>query len=425
MGLADDEYVLEKVLEHGRDRPVTFIEEPHAESLFCPIISADDHSLEPGDLFEKRVPARFVDRAPRLVTGPDGAPWWQVDDQQIPILMLNGASGRAMQEWSLSSQTYDEMRLGVWDSKARLLDMDLTGVWSSLCFGSAIWGFAGTRFSKMRDPEVGLACLQAYNDWVVDEWCAANPERFIACQLPWLRDPEQAAAEIYRNAARGIHAVSFSENPEGLGFPNVYSESWNPFFRACEETGTVVNLHVGSSGSIRIPTSSSHEAVGTALFPMSGIEALVDWVYSGVPIRFPELTIALSEAGISWVPMALERLKRAYRQASAIGKGWPSDAPTPMELAQRNFVFTSIEDPSGFQMLDLIGASRVMVETDYPHYDSTWPRCQDMIRGELQHLPAEIVRQVCYENAVRIYRCTPPPRAMVESSEVGAPALAG
>src|SRR5262249_48611417 len=152
------------------------------------------------------------------------------------------------------------------------------------------------------DPEVGLASLRAYNDWVVDEWCGAAPDRYIPCQLPWLADAEIAAQEIRRNAERGFRAVSFSENPEGVGFANVYDTVWDPFFAACAETETVVNLHVGSSGTTHQVCSSSHPLVTTALFPVSGIEALIDWVFSGVLVRHPRLTVALSEAGASWVP---------------------------------------------------------------------------------------------------------------------------
>jgi predicted TIM-barrel fold metal-dependent hydrolase len=416
---SSDEYIVRKVREHGRQGTVTFIDEPEPEVVFCPIISVDDHALEPADLFAGRLPAKFRSRAPFLGLGEDGAPWWEIEDARVPILLLNGAVGRPMNEWALVASRYEEFREGAWNPRARLLDMDLTGVWSSLCFGSVIFGFAGTRFSKMADPELGLACLKAYNDWMIDKWCAADRERFIPCQLPWLRDSEAAATEIYRNAERGFRAVSFSENPERLGFPEIYDLFWDPFFRACEETETVVNLHVGSSGTTRIPSTSSHESVSTALFPVNGIEALVDWTYSGILLRFPKLTIALSEAGVSWVPMALERLKRAYRRAAGSGEGWPQDAPTPEEIVVRNFVFTSIEDPSGFRMLDIIGEDKVMVETDYPHYDSTWPESQQMIRSEMVDLSKPVIRKLCYENAVRIYRSPMPPLEMIAASEVG------
>jgi predicted TIM-barrel fold metal-dependent hydrolase len=420
VAMTQDEYMIMKVRERGRGGPVTFIEEPPSEPLFCPVISVDDHLLEPGDLFERWLPARFRDVAPRLGPGENGAPWWEVEDMRVPILMSNGASGRPMSEWGLqASRPGDEFRPGVWDPAARLHDMDLCGVWATLCFPSILFGFAGWRFSRLSDPELGLACVRAYNDWMLEEWCGTASDRYIPCQIPWLSDPEVAAQEIRRNAGRGVHAVSFSENPEGLGFPNIYDRVWDPFFRACEETGTVVNLHIGSSGTTRLPSSCSHEAVGTALFPVSGLEALVDWTYAGVPIRFPAIKIVLSEAGISWVPMAKERLRRAYRQADGVGKGWPKDAPTPVEIVDRNFYFTSIEDPAGFQLIDLIGRDKVMVETDYPHFDSTWPQSQEMIRSELADAAPELIRKVCYENAARLYVHPLPPEEMIQRSEIG------
>jgi predicted TIM-barrel fold metal-dependent hydrolase len=331
--------------------------------------------------------------------------------------MANGAAGRERSEWGFYCISFDETRAGVTDPRARLADMDLTGVWSSLCFCSTVWGFAGTKLSTMSDPDLGLACLQAYNDWMIEEWCSVAPGRYIPCQLPWLEDPLVGAQEILRNASRGYRAVSFSENPEGLGFPNIYSRHWDPFFSACEETMTVVNLHVGSSGTTRQPCSSSPSDASVALFPVSGLEALIDWIYAGIPVRHPRLKIALSEAGVSWVPMALERLRRAYTHD--VGHSWPKDGPAPEELVGRNFAFCSIEDPSAFRALDVIGEDNIMVETDYPHFDTTWPGCQDMVRGELGNLAPATARKICYENAARIYRTPPPPEDWIVSSEVG------
>jgi len=297
--------------------------------------------------------------------------------------------------------------------------MDLTGVWAQLCFGSVVWGFAGGRFSGMTDRELGLACLQAYNDWHLEEWCATAPERFIPCQLPWLADPHAAAGEIYRNAERGFRAVSFSENPQGLGYPSIYDQYWDPFLRACEETQTVVNLHVGSSGTARKPSAESLDGVIAALFPLSGIETLIDWVFANIPVRFPGLTVALSEAGVSWVPMALERLRRAKRMTGGPENPWPAGDRTPEELLE-TFVFCSLEDPAAFRLLDVIGEDRVMVETDYPHMDSTWPRSQAMVRSEVQGVDPAVVRKVCHEHAARIYRHPLPPAEMIAASEIGA-----
>lgn len=393
----------------------TFLPEPEPELLWCPIISVDDHLVEPLNLFEGRVASRLVDRVPQVTTSADGLPFWDVEGKQLPITNVNASVGRPRSEWTSAPQRFDEFRLGTYDAQARLADMNLVGTWAQLGFASVLFGFAGTRFSEMADAEAGLAALQAYNAWVIDDWCAAAPDRLIAMQLPWLADPVVAADEIRKNAERGFRAVSFSENPEALGFGSIHTDEWVPFFAACEETDTVINLHVGSSGTVPIPSKDSPHETVSALFPVNGIIAAVDWIFARVPVRFPGIKIALSEAGVTWVPMVAERLRRAYR-GQDVTKRWLSSDPEPVELLFRNFWFTSIEDPAAFEMLDRIGVDRVMVETDYPHYDTTWPHCQSMIRSELATLPVDQIEAVCWRNAAELYRTPQPPPSWLEHS---------
>lgn len=159
----------------------------------------------------------------------------------------------------------------------------------------------------------------------------------------------------------------------------------------------------------------------TALFPVNGMVAAVDWVYSRVPLRSPGLRIALSEAGVSWVPAIVERLQRAWRQVDA-SVAWARSDPPPDEVLRRSFFFTSIEDPSAYHQLERIGAQRVMVETDYPHQDATWPHTQSMLRRQLGHLAPEVVAGLCWRNAVSVYGATPPPDDWVAARRAAAPA---
>jgi len=399
--------------------PAEFLPEPPAESLFCPLISVDDHLLEPLNVFEGRVPARYKEDTPTVTYDEDDCPWWIIDDDRVPVLVVNGAVGRPMRQWKPAPARYDEMRPGVWDPKKRLNDMDLCGIWASLCFGSLPWGFAGSRFSSMKNNEAGLAAMRAYNDWMLEDWCGAAPERYIPCQYTWLGDPHIAAAEIRKNAARGFKAVSFAEDPEPLGFPNIYDPYWDPFFDACQETETVVNLHVGSSGTLTTGCSASPADVYIALFPVSAMRACIDWIYARVPLRFPRLRIALSEGGASWVPMAIERLDRSYRQVEQ-SMAWSSSDPNPVGILKRNFWFCSIEDPSVFAHIDLVGSERIMVETDYPHQDSTWPNAQAILRRQVEGvLPQDQIRKVAYGNAARLYRHPEPPTEWLARSEIG------
>ena len=158
------------------------------------------------------------------------------EDGFYPQVGLNAVAGRPKAEWSMEPARFDEMRRGCYDIEARVADMDLDGVYATLCFPSLIAGFAGTIFASSKDPELGLACLRAWNDWHIDEWAGPHPDRIIPLQLAWLQDPEIAAADVRRNAERGFKAVSFPENPVDLGLPSMHTDHWDPFLRACEET---------------------------------------------------------------------------------------------------------------------------------------------------------------------------------------------
>jgi predicted TIM-barrel fold metal-dependent hydrolase len=265
-----------------------------------------------------------------------------------------------------------------------------------------VFGFCGQRFLRMRDPKIALLCVRAYNDWVIDEWTAPYPDRIIPSQLSWLLDSVAAAEEVRRNAARGFKAVSFSENPEKLGLPSIHTGYWDPFLQACEETGTVINLHIGSSSSVIYPSSDGPLDTMAALFAVNAMSAAVDWVFSKIPLRFPNIQIALSEGGIGWVPMILDRLD--YMFAVPRTNTWKGEAVSPSEVLRRNFWYASFWDPSIFALRDRIGVDHIMVEADYPHVDSTWPDTQEIIDRALAGVPPEDARKITHENAARLYR---------------------
>lgn len=404
---------LEAVHEGGSrdpDRQRSFLPEPVVAPPRHTIISADDHVLEPPDLFVGRIPSKFADDAPRVIEGDDGGQYWLIDGKPEAIRDWNVAMGRATSEWGGEPARYDELRRGGWDVDARVRDMDVAGIALSLNFPSAIWGFCGRVFSAMPDAELGLACLRAYNDWMIEAWCGAYPGRFIACQLPWLRDAQVAAQEIHRNAARGSTCVSFCENPEKLGLPSIHSGYWEPFFQACADTDTTINLHVGSSSEIAQPSSDSPHSVINALFGMNSMLATTDWLFSRVTLRHPNLKIVLSESGIGWVPGLIDRLDWVdrYRDSITLRDDWDMADGRPSDVLKRTFWYTSIWDPATFGVIDTIGADRVMLEVDYPHPDSSWPECQDVVDDQLGGLDPHDIELITHRNALDVYRCSLP-----------------
>jgi predicted TIM-barrel fold metal-dependent hydrolase len=336
----------------------------------------------------------------------NGGQTWAYDGQELPNVGFNAVVGRPVSEYGFEPVRFDEMRRGAWDIHARVKDMDLNGIYASLNFPSFLPGFAGQRLQQVtKDRDLALASVRAWNDWHLEVWAGSYPERIIPCQLPWLLDPDLGATMVYENAERGFHAITFSENPAMLGLPSMHSGHWDPMMAACAETGTVVNLHIGSSGSSPSTTEDAPPDVAGVLFFAYAISAAVDWLYSGLPSRFPDLKICLSEGGIGWVAGLLDRLDHMLSYHAMYGT-WQAlgESLTPAEVFTRNFWFCAVEDKSSFMQHERIGADNIMLEADYPHCDSTWPHTQQAIHEQIGDLPQDVIGKITWENASRLYR---------------------
>lgn len=382
----------------------TLLPDPAPRDRHFTIVSVDDHLVEPATMFTDRLASRWGDAAPHLVTDDDGTEFWVFDGNRHGQIGLNAVIGRPREQWTMDPARFDEMRRGCWDIDARIHDMDLDGVYASLCFPSLIAGFAGTMFARCSDQELGLACVRAWNDWHLEEWAGAHPDRIIPLQIPWLNDPEVAADEVRRNAERGFKAVSFLENPVDMLLPSMHTDHWDPLLRACEETETVVALHCASSG-----WSASHSPGApleqlTSLFPVNALVTSCDWLWSGVPVRFPNLKICLAESGIDWVPMLINRIDYVMDRSATGQGGWNDPDHHPTEVLRRNFWFSVIDITSCISMRDQIGVDHIVLESDYPHADSTWPDTQAMAAKGLAGLPDDVVRKLTWENAARLFR---------------------
>jgi predicted TIM-barrel fold metal-dependent hydrolase len=383
---------------------VTWLPEPVRAERRYTVISVDDHIVEPPHAFEGRLPARFADRAPRVVERDDGTEAWVFEGEELPNVGFNAVVGRPVAEYSFEPARFDEMRRGAWDISARIADMDLNGVYASVCFPSFLPGFAGQRLQQLTDDAgLALACVRAWNDWVVEEWAGASPSRMIPLQIPYLLDPAIGADEVRRNAERGFKAMTFSEAPHLLGLPSLHTRHWDPLMAACEETETVVCLHVGSSGtSPATAPDAPSDTIGVLFFGYA-MFAAVDWLYSRIPVRFPNLKICLSEGGIGWVAGLLDRLEHVRKYDAMYGT-WNDLQLSPADTFRRNFWVCAIDDPSAFLQREVIGVENILVESDYPHADSTWPHTQQKLAAQLAGLPAADVERVTWANASALFR---------------------
>jgi predicted TIM-barrel fold metal-dependent hydrolase len=389
----------------------TLLPDPEPRPVHYTVISVDDHLVEPPDMFEGRLPSRFAELAPRIIENEQGHQVWLFDGAVHTQVAMNAVSGRRPEFIKVEPTRFEDMRRGCWDIEARIADMDINGVWASLNFPSAITGFCGRVFSAARDPELGLAVTRAWNDWLYEAWWQPYPDRIIPLGITFLADPELGAAEIRRNAERGFRSVTLPERPHLINLPSLFSGYWDPIVAACEETDTVISLHVGSSGMPEMAPGSPKLGLGATLFGQMSLAACAEWVWSGLAARFEHVKIAMSEGGIGWVAMLMDRLDNIVDR-SGYGRDFAASGILPAEVLARNFWFCTIDDPSTIETRHRIGIDHVMVEVDYPHGDSTWPDTQEVIRSCWGHLPVDDLRKMTHLNAAELFRWPLPPHPL-------------
>jgi predicted TIM-barrel fold metal-dependent hydrolase len=221
------------------------------------------------------------------------------------------------------------------------------------------------------------------------------------CIVP-LWDADLAAAEVRRNAERGVRAVCFSEIPPHLGLPSIHGDYWEPFFTACEETGTVICMHIGSSSRMPATSADAPVAVAATLSFNNAMASLSDWLFSGKLVTHPRLKIAYSEGQIGWLPYALERADDVWLEHRAWA-GVSDIIPEPPSTYFRRQVYGCFfRDQHGVNSLADIGVDRVTFETDYPHTDSTWPDTKKIAEEMFAGLSADTVYRICRGNALEM-----------------------
>jgi len=385
------------------------------------IVSVDDHVVEPPHVWSRWLPARFRERGPRVVRdnytiewiqgnqvprkGGDGptTDWWVYEDFAWCHQMLNACAGYEEDERWMGPIAFDQMREGCYDPTARLADMDLNHVEASLCFPTYP-RFCGQLFAERQDKELALACLRAYNDWMVEEWAGDSGGRLVPLCIVPLWDARLAAEEVRRNAERGVHAVAFSELPGKLGLPTIHDPTgfWEPFFGACNETGTAIFMHIGSGSHWLTSSPDAPPAVTANLVFLTSAMALSDWLFSGVLARYPELRICFAEGQIGWMPYVLERADVLWGK-----EVWAPDGerlPEPPSHYMRQVYGCFYDDVAGLELRQSLGVDQLVFETDYPHQDSTWPNTLDTVRAFAPLLSGDELRKVLRDNARTLLR---------------------
>ena len=384
------------------------------------LLSIDDHSIEPPDMYERHVPAKWRDQAPKIVRDDHGVDQWTFQGQATSTPFGMAATvGWPREEWGFHPGAFSELRPGCFDVHERVRDMNANGVLASMCFPTMA-GFNARTFTEAGDKDLSYVMLQAYNDWHIDDWCGSYPGRFVPLGIVPMWDVDLAVKEIRRISAKGCRAITFLEAPHSQGWPSFLSGHWDPMLAALVDENMVLCLHIG--GAWDIVKLAPEAPVDHSIVIPTQLTMLTaqDLLFGPTLRKFPDLRVALSEGGIGWIPFYLERIDRHVRNQSWIGNDFGGRLPS--EVFRQHFLACFITDPVGVKLRHEIGVDVIAWECDYPHTDTTWPESPETVWREFQEAKVtdKEINQITWENAARFFGWDPFALLPRERATVGA-----
>ncbi|MYA17689.1 MAG: amidohydrolase [Gammaproteobacteria bacterium] len=368
-----------------------------------PMRSADSHVIEPGDLWQTRLPKTLRDRAPRIVDGIDSLRGpvegeWLVCEGISPQRVAGFAAADVedpKQRAAADERGYGQLLSGGWDPVKRLKDQEVDGVGFEVLYPSM-----GLPMYGIPDFELQSAVFAAYNDWVA-EYASHDPSRLLGVGMICVDDIGLAVAEMERIARLGLRGAMISVDP---GRPNYASKRYDRVWAAACALELPLSMHIltdrGGAGYNRLPF------LMTWMRQVHPIQlSLTTLLVSGVFHRYPKLKVVSVENDIGWIPYFLQRLAGSFEQFRYL-VGYDSPQ-TPVDYFRRNVWFTFQDDPFGVSNLASIGVHRALWGSDYPHGDSTWPHSRETVKRNFAGLDDEIVERATYGNLNELYGLDP------------------
>ena len=368
-------------------------------------ISADDHVQEHPEVWTKRMSkSKWGERIPHIERQPDGADAWVVDKQKIPLQGV-AIAGAVLADRSQEVLRWEEVPKAAYDPSERLKAMDADGVDYSVLYPS-VAGVAGETFGRLTDPELESACVQAYNDWLIEEWAGASKRFIPQCIVP-LFPAEAAVAEIKRAVAKGHRGVIYPAVPMELrDVPHINEGVYDPIWAACQELGVPICFHAGASEAIQVQPYEGYSKKIARAFraitrPVSTVSVVVNLLISRILMRYPKLKVVLGESALGWGAYLLE-----YTDFQAKGDRLHQDGYdlTPSQMFKRQCYLVGWYDRSSLQTRHFIGTENILWATNFPAANSTWPTSRETIQISFNGVPEEDRRKILWENAAKLYR---------------------
>jgi predicted TIM-barrel fold metal-dependent hydrolase len=371
-------------------------------------ISADEHVQETPQVWTSRLPReKWGERIPHIQSIAPGVERWVVDGREID---LNGVAdcGAAMPDRTSNPQRWSDVPAFVHDPKERLKAMDEAGIDYAVLYPN-VAGSGGQTFGRIEDPAFELACVQAYNDWLIEDWASVSP-RFIPQCLTPLFPIDAAVREIRRAVANGHKGVIYPSNPMELReVPHINDDIYDPLWTTCQELGVPICFHAGAASSIQIPAYAGYAPELAAAFqaitrPASSVSVLVNLLISKILMRFPDLKVVFAESGLGWGAYLLE-----YTDFQAKGDQLPQNGfeLMPSELFRRQCYLVGWYDRASLKTRSYIGIENILWSSQFPLATSTWPDTQAAIAKSFDGVAEQDRRAILCDNAARLYKMQP------------------
>ncbi len=375
------------------------------------VIDTDTHITEPADLWTSRVPAKWRDRVPHIER-MGGKDIWILDGKPVGmpgIFSMAGFDGTVPD----FPDTYDDIPASTFDPTARLEHMDREGIYAQLLYPN-VGGFGSGRFLSIEEPDLKLACVQAYNDFLID-WTRTDPNRLIPVMATPFWDVDAAVKEIERCAALGHRAVLACGQPQAFGLPILCHRDWDPIWAAAQSAGLSISFHVGGGDMSELLNDSANVGVKTIFSKVSSTyfienaRCLADLIFGGVCHRFPDLQFVSVESGAGWIQSVLEGFDWQWQNGGVTGEH-PEYDLLPSEYFRRQIYGCFWFENEGIRTALELFPDNMLYETDFPHPTCQAPGPQTVAvnprvyaEKALGGLPEATLQKVLHDNAAALY----------------------
>jgi uncharacterized protein len=370
-------------------------------------ISVNEHVIESPDVWTSRLSKeKWGDRIPHIVRKSDGTDIWLIDGREVP-LVGTGSAAACMPDHVAEPQQWDEIPSVITTPEKRAAAMDANGVSYAVLYPS-VAGIGGEAFGKIEDPGLEMACVRAYNDWLIEHWAAYSPKFVPQCIVP-LSSFEAIEAEIRRSVANGHKGVILPGIPDQVrkGAPHINDPRYDAVWRTCEELNVPVCFHAGIVPSMELEPYSGYSPAVAAAFraitrPASGTAMLSNFLISKIFERFPKLKVVFAESAMGLTSFGIEGSDYGFRM-------WRLDEryghkARPSALFRSNCFIVGWYDRTNLRgVADYLGTDSLLWTTKFPLGTSTWPDIQKQIDTSFSDMSGEERAKVLWSNPAALY----------------------